>query len=101
VAAHTSKPRWHGVLRLVSLHWDNSAHPVTPEASPLRERVMQCKCGGETNDHEVVRDGETVARYKRCRVCGFIAWIWNMPEWPRERFWAEGAVNERQGTMGF
>lgn len=36
VAIHTSKPRWHE-RRLASLHGDNSAHPVTPEAWSLRD----------------------------------------------------------------
>lgn len=46
---------------------------------------MQCSCGAETKDHEVVRNGAVVGVYARCcsrpvetspEGCGRICWRW-------------------------
>ena len=36
---------------------------------------MQCKCGGMTSDHEVVRNKEVVGRYVKCTSCGYVSWL--------------------------
>lgn len=41
---------------------------------------MQCSCGGETTDHEVVRDKQPIAQFRRCTACGRIMWIWGEDE---------------------
>ena len=58
---------------------------------------MQCKCGSETREHDVVRQKEVVARYRRCITCGFVDWIWSAAAWPRERFQRED--EDREATL--
>jgi hypothetical protein len=31
---------------------------------------MQCNCGGETNEHTIVRDKKIVCEYQKCKSCG-------------------------------
>ena len=35
---------------------------------------MQCKCGGVTKDHDVIKNHVTVAVYARCTSCGRTHW---------------------------
>ena len=35
---------------------------------------MECKCGGQTKDHEAVRSKQIVAKFARCRACGRVHW---------------------------
>lgn len=44
---------------------------------------MQCKCGGMTSDHKVVRDKETVGEYARCTSCGYVSWIWKHDDYEK------------------
>ena len=46
---------------------------------------MQCSCGGDTKDHRVQRNYETVGEYVCCKGCGRIHWLWAGPEIDREK----------------
>jgi len=39
---------------------------------------MECKCGGVTNDHNVIKDKTVVGSYAKCNACGRIHW-WDKP----------------------
>ena len=48
---------------------------------------MQCKCGGFTRDHEVVREKKVVGEFVRCVSCGYVSWTWkadDFKEYPKE-----------------
>jgi len=36
---------------------------------------MQCKCGGATSDHKVIKDKAVVGSYAQCVACGRIHWL--------------------------
>jgi len=46
---------------------------------------MQCKCGGGTQDHEVVEKKVVVGVYPKCTWCGRIYWLWDNREKKREK----------------
>ena len=46
---------------------------------------MQCKCGGTTSDHQVVRNKQPIAEFKRCNACGRISWNWGEDAYKTER----------------
>ena len=31
---------------------------------------MQCNCGGETTEHQIVRNKGVVCEYQKCKACG-------------------------------
>ncbi len=39
---------------------------------------MECKCGGSTGDHKVIKDKTVVGEYAKCNACGRIHW-WKKP----------------------
>ena len=45
------------------------------EQGAPKGKQMQCSCGAETKDHDVVRNGVVAAKYARCVSCGRILWI--------------------------
>lgn len=45
-----------------------------PNFRSMRNRVMQCPCGGSTKDHDVIQKGERVASYAMCSACGRVHW---------------------------
>ena len=49
---------------------------------------MECKCGGYTLDHDVIRQGKIVSTYAKCVACGRIiplTGIWPPPAINREK----------------
>jgi uncharacterized Zn finger protein len=36
---------------------------------------MQCKCGGETSSHTVIRKKKEVGSFEQCKACGRVLWI--------------------------
>ena len=41
---------------------------------------MNCKCGGSTSDHKVIRNKEPVGMYAQCTSCGRVSWLWKNKE---------------------
>jgi len=39
---------------------------------------MECKCGGSTTDHQVIKNYTVVGGYAKCNACGRIHW-WEKP----------------------
>lgn len=45
---------------------------------------MQCTCGGETIDKDVIRNKKKAGEYRECRRCGRMSWIWKTDELTKE-----------------
>jgi len=45
---------------------------------------MQCKCGGYTSDHDVVRNKEKVGEFVQCVSCGRVSWVFQSESLKKE-----------------
>lgn len=61
---------------------------------------MQCKCGGEMSDHDVVRDNEKHGAYKKCTGCGRIHWITMSKRLAEEVDWRKAYAVKCQELYG-
>lgn len=56
---------------------------------------MQCKCGGMTSDHNVVRDYTVVGKYMECNWCGRTTWLWRRGDLIEEQM--KQGINRKDG----
>ena len=51
--------------------------PIIPSHQESKDGLMQCSCGGPTEDRKVVRKKRVVSEYARCESCGRVHVWWS------------------------